>query len=534
MPSSPLPSSRPVESRDPATGEVWRRFEAASVDEVAGAVAEARRAQRAWAATPVRQRARVLERFRRALFRRRGEAAALITRENGKAPESALSGEVLATLEFARFYAREAPARLAPPRWFTPRSLVMVRKRVRIEHEPFGVIGIISPWNYPLLLAAGGVLPALVAGNAVVLKPSEFTPSSGALLAELFEEAGLPDGLLHVVHGDGRVGAALIAHGVDKVVFTGSGATGKKVAVACAERMIPCTLELGGSDPAIVLDDADPRLSAAGIVWGRFSNAGQTCTAPKRVYAVGAVYEPLLRELATAVSRLRVGAGGSGAEVGPLIRPSQAAELAAQLGDALARGARVVATAPVPASSPDVAYAAPTLLADVPPDARVLHEETFGPVLPVVRVRDVDEAVRLANASEFGLSASVWSASRARALEVARRVEAGSVAINDTAVVAAMADVPHGGVKGSGTGRAHGVAGLMECVRTRTVVADRLPGQPQSWWFGAPGGGYARLDGAVEAVHGRGVGGRLRGALRAAGLAKTRAAALEPGPVKPA
>jgi succinate-semialdehyde dehydrogenase/glutarate-semialdehyde dehydrogenase len=507
--SSPVP--RAVESRDPATGEVWRRTGAA-----------ARAAQPAWAATPVRERAALLERFRRVLYRRRREVAELLTRENGKPLASALTGEVLVVLEFARFYARQAPTALGSPKWFTPRGMVMLRKRVRIEHEPYGVIGIISPWNYPLTLAAGSLLPALVAGNAVVLKPSEYTPSVGAILGELLAEAGLPPGLAHVVQGDRGTGAALIESGVDKVVFTGSGASGRKVATACAERMIPFTLELGGSDPAVVLDDADVALTAAGIVWGRFSNAGQTCVAPKRVYAVERVYEPLLAALAAGVSRLRVGAGRDGADVGPLIRPSQRVELLAQLDDALARGARVVATAPLPAdAAEDAAFVAPTLLADVPASARVLHEETFGPLLPVVRVRDADEAVRLANASEFGLSASVWSRDARRALGVAARLEAGTVAINDAVIVAGMADVPHGGVKASGTGRSHGLAGLMECVRTKTVVVDRLPSLPQLWWFGEkPGASYAQLDGAVAAAHGTGAAGRVRGVLQAAGLTR--------------
>ena len=519
----PTPPPRPVESRDPATGEVWRRFAPATDGEVRAAVAAARAAQPAWAAQSVRRRAAVLERFRRALYARRAEVARLITRENGKPLASALAGEVLVVLELARYYAREGPRRLAPARWFTPRGLATLRKRVRIDHEPHGVIGIVSPWNYPLTLAAGGLLPALVAGNAVVLKPSEYTPSVGAVLGELLAEAGLPADVLRVVQGAGETGAALVGEGVDKVLFTGSVATGRRVAAACAERLVPCALELGGSDPAIVLADADVRLAAAGIVWGRFSNAGQTCVAPKRVYAVGAVYEPLLAELAAAVARLRVGDGASGADVGPVIRPAQQAELAAQLADAVARGARVVAAAALPAEAPaGASFVAPTLLADVPPGARVLTEETFGPLLPVVRVRDAEEAVRLANASEFGLSASVWGRARGPALAVARRIEAGTVAVNDAVIVAGMAEVPHGGVKASGAGRAHGVAGLMECVRTRTVVVDRLPGVAQPWWFGARAGSYAQLDGVVQTAHGRGALGRVSGLVRLVRGARSR------------
>ncbi|HKG93860.1 MAG TPA: aldehyde dehydrogenase family protein, partial [Gemmatimonadaceae bacterium] len=321
---SPTPPRRRSESLNPATGEVWRAYEPASPDEVRRAVARAREAQREWAARPVRERARVLERFRRALYRRRLEVADLISRENGKPAAEALGTEVSVVLDYARFYARKAPGALRGS-WFTPASLAMWRKRVRIGYEPYGVVAVVSPWNYPFMLAGGVMLPALVAGNAVVLKPSEFTPTTGMLLGDLAAEAGVPAGVMTVIPGDGATGASLVGADVNKVFFIGSVATGKRVAAACAERLIPCSLELGGSDPAIVLDDADVRHAAAGIAWGRFSNAGQTCVAPKRVFVVDAVYDAFAAELRRVVEGLRVApAGGAACDVGPLIRPSQA------------------------------------------------------------------------------------------------------------------------------------------------------------------------------------------------------------------
>ncbi|HET9010900.1 MAG TPA: aldehyde dehydrogenase family protein, partial [Gemmatimonadaceae bacterium] len=471
-----------VESRDPATGEVWRQYPAGTSDDVRDAVGRAREAQRTWGALPVRQRARVLERFRRALFARRHEVADALTRETGKPLVEALGSEVLIALDYAHFYAGES-RRLFDASWITPTSLSMWRKRVRVEHVPLGVVAVVSPWNYPFMLAAGVVLPALVAGNAVLLKPSELTPTSGALLGELLAEAGAPSGVMTVVQGAGATGAALVASAVDKVFFTGSVATGRKVALACAERLIPCSLELGGSDPAIVLEDADVAHASRGIAWGRFTNAGQTCVAPKRVFVVGAAYEPFLAALTLAVESLRAGpSSGEDAHLGPLIHPGQRALLEAQLADALERGARVVARGTAPTG--DGSYFPPTLLADVTPEMRVMREETFGPLLPVVGVRDEDDAVGRANESEFGLSASVWSRDAERARAVAERIEAGTVAINDVAIVAGMADVPHGGVKASGSGRSHGSAGLLECVRTQTLIADRFGGWAQPWWFG--------------------------------------------------
>lgn len=516
------PAPAPVESRDPATGEVWRRYPSASAGDVALAVAAARRAQGAWAARGVEERARVLERFRRALYARRSEVAEALTRETGKRLAEALGSEVLVALDYARFYAAES-RRLFETPWRRPSALSMWRKRIHVAHVPLGVVAVVSPWNYPFMLAAGVVLPAVVAGNAVLLKPSELTPTSGALLGDLLREAGVPDGVMTVVQGAGATGAALTASAIDKVFFTGSVATGRRVAMACAERLVPCSLELGGSDPAIVLEDADVRHAARGIAWGRFTNAGQTCVAPKRVFAVGAAYEPFLDALGAEVRSLRAGPASSGdSHLGPLINPAQRSLIESQLADALGRGARVAARGEAPAG--EGSWFPPTLLTDVTPEMRVMREETFGPLLPVVRVRDADEAVARANESEFGLSASVWGRDAGRARAVAERIEAGTVAINDVTLVAGMADVPHGGVKASGSGRSHGSAGLLECVRTQTLIADRFSGWAQPWWFGAVSEREIRagLDAVLRVLHGGGVRERLSGVSEAMKLVGRR------------
>jgi acyl-CoA reductase-like NAD-dependent aldehyde dehydrogenase len=484
---------------------------------VAGTIAAARAAQPAWAAASLAERAACLEQFRRMLYRRRRDVAERIERETGKPAAEALGTEVQVVLDMARWIARTAPGALRE-RTRGAAGLAMARKRVRTMYRPFGVVGVISPWNYPFMLSAGIVLPALVAGNAVVLKPSELTPGCGAMLGELFAAAGLPNDVLHIVQGAGSTGAALAGGAIDKMFFTGSVATGRRVAMACAERLVPCVLELGGSDPAIVLEDADERLAARGIAWGRFSNAGQTCVAPKRVFAVGAAYDRLLPALADAVAALRVrGSAGAAAagtwDVGPVIDARQRAGLQAQLDDALHRGARVAASAPIPdaASAGTGAYCAPTLLVDVPPDARVLTEETFGPLLPVVRARDAAHAVALANATDFGLSASVWGRDAGAARDVARKLQAGSVVINDTLVAAGMADVPHGGMKASGSGRSHGIDGLLECVQPVSIIEDRLPSAAQPWWFPYRVDQYASMDGFVTLAHGDALGARARG-----------------------
>lgn len=490
-------------------------YRAATDARVAEAIAGARQAQPQWAARPVTDRARVLERFRQLLFARRSEVASVISAENGKPAPEATMTEVATTLDIARYYARLAPEALAP-RTLTSASLALWRKRFLIAPEPHGTVGVISPWNYPFMLPAGVVLPALVAGNAVLLKPSELTPLSGAFLAELLYAAGVPNDVLQVLQGDGATGAALAGGAVDKVFFTGSVSTGRRVAHACAERLVPCALELGGSDPALVLEDADVEHAASGITWGRFTNSGQTCVAPKRVYVVGRAYEGFVAAMTRRLTALQLGMPGDGAyDLGPLVQPSQHAQLAGQRDDATGRGGRAVTGAPdAGASAGDEGargHFIPTLLLDVPADARVLREETFGPLLPIVRVRDDDEAIALANASPFGLSASVWSRDRRRARGVAARLEAGTVVINDVTLVAGVAEVPHGGVKESGSGRAHGAAGLDECVRTRTIVDDVFVGWRQGWWFGYGADAASRGDAYLRLAHGRTLTERLSG-----------------------
>lgn len=440
-----------------------------------------------------------IRRFREGIYRARFEVAELISRENGKPAGEALASEVLLVLDFAASCAATAERVLRPQRR-PATTLLMHLKRVTVRYVPHGVVGVIAPWNYPVMLPAGVLIPALVAGNAVVLKPSEYTPGCAVRLVELLHAAGVPRDVLAVLPGDGATGAALIDAGIDKVSFTGSVATGRKVAAACGERLIPCSLELGGSDAAIVLDDADLDLAAAGIAWGRFSNAGQTCVAPKRVFVHAAVYERFATRMRAEVESLDV-SGGDTREVGPLIRPSQRALLQTQLDSTLRDGGRVTARRSSKNGASE-SWFEPTLLEELPATSLALTQETFGPLLPLVRVADDAEAVRLANESAFGLAASVWSGSGERARRVAAALEAGSVAINDVAVVAGLADVPHGGVKASGMGRAHGREGLLEMVRTHTTVEPRIDLGRQQWWFRYGAGFLSRFDTFVRLAHG--------------------------------
>lgn len=507
----PAPPRRPVESRDPATGVIWRTYDPADAEMVATAVSRARLAQPSWAACSPSERGRIVRRFHEVLYRRRFEIAELVTRESGKPIIDALATDVTVSLDFANWTAHAAP-RFLRSAWRRTAGMTMWRKRVRFERRPLGVIGVISPWNYPFFLPTACTLPVIACGNAAILKPSEFTPGSGAVLEELWREAGLPDGILQVIQGDGVTGAALTRGGVDKMIFTGGSTAGRQVAIACAEQMIPCSLELGGSDAAIVLADADVRHAADGIVWTRFSNAGQTCVAPKRVFVEHSAYAAFVEAASRAVRELRVGSGNDvNSEVGPLIRPQAVETITAQLEDARQKGARVHAQASAPAAEGGGAFFPPTLLIEVRDGMRVLDEETFGPILPVVSVRDADEAIARANASSFGLSASVWTRDRARGLAVARRLEAGTVLINDAITVVGMPDVPYGGIKMSGLGRLHGEAGLEACVHSTAIVDDRFASWHQPWWFRYGAAHRANIEAYQRLAHGRGLRERLTG-----------------------
>jgi acyl-CoA reductase-like NAD-dependent aldehyde dehydrogenase len=511
-------ASAPVDVRsiDPATGETWRVWKATPPDDVEFAVQRARAAQPAWAEQSLGERCKVLKRFRRRLFERRAEMAALIQREAGKPAVEALTADVITTLDVARFCVRRAPHVLRA-RTMVPSNVAVWRKRVTIEQEPYGVIGIISPWNYPLLLPASSTLAALIAGNAVVLKPSELTPATAVRFGELLRESGVPDGIIQVLPGDGTTGAALANASIDKLFFTGSVATGRKVAVACAARLVPFALELGGSDPAIVLEDADLDTAASGILWGRFTNAGQTCVAPKRAIVVDAVHDAFVDRVTSAAARLVVGSGASGSDMGPMIRPSQIDAIESQLRDARQRGAHVV-------SHPrgDGHFFAPTVVSNVSSDMRIAREETFGPLLAIIRVRDEEEAIAVANDTPFGLSASIWSRDLTRARRIAARIAAGTVQINDAVSVVGMADVPHGGVKESGIGRVHGEAGLRECVREKAIVVDPFPSWRQPWWFGY-GAEHARnIDAFARFWHGRNIMERMSGAWRSVKMLVSR------------
>lgn len=482
-----MASPRHLDTHDPATGEVIARFEITPPSAVPAVIERARQVQAKWARTPYRQRCALLARLRDVLFARRQEIAEVITRECGKPRVEALFADVLVALDTADYYARNA-ARLLRPERVPHHHLAMKAKSGWLHYEPWGVIGIISPWNYPLAVPLGEVIPAVAAGNAVLLKPSELTPWCGALVEELFEQAGFPAGLVQVIEGGGETGAAIVeppsGRPPDKIVFTGSVATGRRVAEACARQLLPCVLELGGKDAMIVLADADIEVASSAAVWGSFTNCGQACLSVERIYVEKSIAERFTNLCVAKTKKLKLGSGlDPDTEIGPMISVAQVERVERQLKAAVEEGARILTGGQ---RRPDLGecFFEPTVVINVDHSMSLMREETFGPVLAIHVVADAEEAVRLANDSEFGLGASVWTRDSFNGKKIAARLNAGAVQVNDVISYFGICEAPHGGRRLSGWGRTHSRLGLLELVQVKYVDVDRLPRWPKSWWYG--------------------------------------------------
>ncbi|HEX9814236.1 MAG TPA: aldehyde dehydrogenase family protein [Myxococcota bacterium] len=458
----------------PATGKPFGEIEVQNAHDVASALEAARNAQPEWAARSVDERACYMVRAVQELIERQDEFVDVLLRESGKPRAEALMMEIYSACDVLTYYAKHAAEMLHSEKRRL-HGFMRFMKKLRIEYRPLGVIGVISPWNGPFILSLSPTIQALLAGNAVLLKPSEVTPYSGKLAGDLLEAVGLPDGLVSVLLGDGETGAALVEAGVDKISFTGSVETGRSVAEACARQLIPCTLELGGKDPMIVCADANLDNAAGGALVGAFLNSGHVCCGTERVYVVDEVADEFTQKVLERVAHLRQGSRGE-FDVGAIFWDRQLEIIEAHVADAIAKGAKLLAGGRRN-SDLDGLFFEPTVLSEVNHNMLVMQEETFGPVLPIMRVADLDEAVRLANQTHYGLGANVWTRDNRSGVRLARQIDSGSVCINDMSITYGVLEAPFGGLKSSGVGQVHGPNALRGFTHAKPILIDRFGGK---------------------------------------------------------
>ena len=472
-------------SVDPATGAELGRVAETPPEAVAAAVERGRAAFIGWRKTGFSERQRAVMSAREVILAEIDEIAGLISAESGKPVAEAIAMEIAPVLDLMQWIGRNAERMLKPRRIGIGLFSLMGRSSKVIYH-PLGVIGIIPAWNYPFSIPLGEAVMAIMAGNTVVLKPSEMTPLVGLKIGEVFEKAGFPQDVVQVVSGAGETGAALVRAAPDKMIFTGSTATGKKIMAAAAESLTPVVLELGGKDPMIVFDDANVELAASAAVWGAFCNSGQNCAAVERLYVQEGIADNLTKRIIEKTLELKQGPGThEEVSIAAMSSERQIRIVERHVDDFREAGATIETggrRVPRGGGLSDL-YFEPTVITGATNDMRPMREETFGPLLPICTFQTEEEAVALANDSEYGLTASVWTSDYAKARRVARQIEAGTVCINEVLYTHGIGQTPWGGFKNSGLGRTHGYEGLMELVKPQHIHTNRFAILPDAWWM---------------------------------------------------
>jgi acyl-CoA reductase-like NAD-dependent aldehyde dehydrogenase len=471
-------------SFNPATGEKIGESHLNIREDFLAALQKARQVQPAWTALPVKQRIKFIRKIQTFLIANIQRLAGTISLDNGKLRIDALATEILPACMALNYYSRQAQ-RFLKPRKVASGNWLLAYKRSKIYRVPYGVIGIISPWNYPFGIPFSEIIMALLAGNAVIIKTASDTQQVGRILEECIQSAGLPDGIFHYLNLPGKeAGDAFLEYGVDKLFFTGSVEVGKYIMQKASATLTPVVLELGGKDAMIICQDADLSRCIGGAIWAGFSNAGQSCAAVERIYVHSAVYDQFLEMLKTAVEAIRVGVDDNfDTDMGAITTRQNYEKIQHHIRDAVDKGATIYARSQCPSEAPGLFLPA-VVLTNVNHDMLIMCEETFGPVLAVMKYDTEEEAIRLANDSNLGLTASVWSRNRRHALKIARQLQVGSVMINDHMMSHGLAETPWGGFKESGIGRTHGQIGFNEMTQPQVIVNDILPfAKKNLWWL---------------------------------------------------
>ncbi len=461
--------------KSPVTLEPIGELVCASEADVNAAVAKARQAQKAWGAKSIDERVQYLLKLREVILAEQDRVVETVIRETGKPMQDALTFEVYAVCDFISYWCKQAKKTLQDEVIRAP-GIMSLMKKVHLTYRPMGVIGVITPWNGPFVLTANPGVQAILAGNSVVIKGSEVTPYSAKLFEELCLKAGIPEGVVQVLNGDGQTGADLTRADVNKISFTGSVATGKKIAAVCADRLLPYTLELGGKDAMIVLADADLDAAVHGAVWGGCVNTGHFCCGIERIYVQAPIYDEFVRRATAMAKAIRQGQQhGVNEDLGAVFWDRQLAIMEAHVEDAKKRGAKILAGGRRNPELKGLYYEA-TVMVDVKEDFDVMTQETFGPILPIVKFDTIDEAVEKANNSVYGLHGSVWTKDVKKGIEIAKRIETGSMAVNDIGMMYGVACAPFGGVKESGVGSVNGQNGLRGYSHVMPIVVGRYGG----------------------------------------------------------
>ncbi|MCP2519418.1 aldehyde dehydrogenase family protein [SCandidatus Aminicenantes bacterium Aminicenantia_JdfR_composite] len=497
-----------LESINPATGEKIGAVIVSSKEDVKKAYEKAEKAFETWKEIPLNKRLKLMKKVKRIILETKDEIAELITLETGKPLMESFSSDICASLDALVYYIKNAKKILKKEKikFYQP---FLWGKRAWIEYEPLGPIAVISPWNYPLSLPLATIIPAILAGNTVLFKPSEYTPLVGKKIKDIFDTAGFPEGVLNILYGGAEVGKVLIKTPVKKIFFTGSSSAGKEIMKDCSESLKPFVFELGGKDSMIILKDADLNLTVEGAIFGTLFNCGQTCSSVERIFIEEDISEDFIKRLKSRLEKLEIGNGiNENIEIGPLQNLQQYNKVKEHLIDSLDNGAKIVIQ--MRSHNLNKLFFPPTILTNLRPDTKSMIEETFGPLIRIIPVKNWEEAVRLSNSSKMGLSASIWTKNIPLAKEIAKKLEVGTVWINNVLYSFNAMQCPWGGVKESGIGRVHGKYGLLEAVNPKLICMEKQRKKGEFWWFPYTKDKVEILKKGFDFIFGKGILKRIR------------------------